>query len=229
MKKETTFDLNPAGHKYYYLCAMVFVMSLIVANTVAGKIVSVGSFAVAAGIVVFPISYIFGDVLTEVYGYRQTRKVIWTGFLCLIAMSGLYYLASVLPPAPFYTGEAAFDQVFQFVPRIVLASISGYIVGSFLNAIVMSRMKVMTDGKWLWLRTIASTIVGEGADSFIFALVAFYGIFATYELFLVGFTGFVLKSLYEILATPITYAIVGFLKKAEGVDKYDREESYTII
>lgn len=208
---------------------MIFVSVLLVANTVAVKIIAFGDYAVAAGIICFPISYIFGDVLTEVYGYRQTRKVIWTGFFCLALMSFFYYLASLLPPAAFYQGEAAFDTIFEFVPRIAIASLAGYLVGSFLNAIVMSRMKVLTNGRALWARTIASTIVGEAADSFVFALVAFYGVFAIDDLLLIGMTGFVLKTAYEIIATPVTYMIVGFLKRREGVDKIDRGESYSLF
>lgn len=220
---------SPQGHKLLFACAMVFVTTLLVSNTIAVKLVSFDQYAVAAGIICFPISYIFGDVLTEVYGYRQTKRVIWWGFLCLGLMAAFYSLATILPPAPFYQNEAAFDSIFSQSPRIVTGSLVGYLVGSFLNSIVMSRLKVWTNGRLLWLRTVLSTIFGELGDSFVFAVIAFAGVLAWNDLWVVATTGFFLKTAYEIVATPITYLIVGRLKQIEGVDVYDRGEKYSVL
>lgn len=222
-------DGQVPGHRLFFACAMVFVASLVIANTIAVKIVSVGELAVAGGILVFPLSYIFGDVLTEVYGYRQTKKVIWLGFVCLALMSAFYYSATLLKPAPFFQNEAAFDSIFVQVPRIVAASLAGYLVGSFLNSIVLSKLKVLTGGRFLWMRTIASTIVGELGDSFLFAFVAFGGVYAMHEVQLIAITGFALKTAYEVAATPVTYIIVSFLKRVEGVDAVDRGERYSVV
>lgn len=219
----------PPGHRALFFLAMVFVTLLVVSNTIAVKIISIGPFAIAGGIVCFPLSYLFGDILTEVYGYRQTKRIIWAGFACLALMSVFYLIATKLPPAPFYKDDEAFGRLLGFVPRIVAGSLCGYLVGSFLNAIVMSRLKVVTNGKHLWLRFVASTIAAELGDSFIFAFVAFYGVFENSQLLNVAFTGFVLKTLYEVAATPLTYIVVGLLKKYEGVDIFDRNESYSVI
>jgi uncharacterized integral membrane protein (TIGR00697 family) len=207
--------------------SMVFVSTLIIANTVATKVVMVGDFAVAAGIVCFPITYIISDVVTEVYGYRRAKFITWVGFGCLALMSILYLIAAWLPPAPFYQGEAAFDSVFTFVPRIALGSLIGFVVGSLLNAVVLSRLKILTEGRWLWTRTIGSTIVGEAADSVVFAVVAFAGIFEMRQLIILAFTGFALKTLYEILATPFTYIVVRRVKSLEGEDTFDHGVRYS--
>ena len=166
------------------------------------------------------------DVLTEVYGYAKARSVIWWGFLVLALTSLLFYIAVALPPAAFYEDQPAFARLFGFVPRIALASLAAYLVGSFLNAYVMSQMKVKTGGKHLWTRTIGSTIVGEGVDSVIFNFVAFLGVFPFRELVFIALSGFVLKTAYEVLATPLTYAVVNKMKRIEGVDAFDRGIDY---
>ena len=211
----------------FVVLSMLTVTSLIVANTVASKIVMVGPLSVAAGILCFPLSYIISDVLTEVYGYHRAKLVIWVGFACLAVTSLIYLLATELPPAPFYQNEGAFDIIFSQVPRIAFGSLLGFLTGSLLNAIVMSKMKVWTEGRHLWTRTIGSTIVGEGADSLVFALIAFGGVFPTRDLLMVALSGFLLKTGYEILATPITYIVVSKVKKVEGVDTFDRYVSYS--
>ena len=205
---------------------MIFVASLIISNTIATKIIMIGSLSVAAGIICFPISYIISDIVTEVYGYRRAKVMIWTGFTCLAFMSIAYSLAAWLTPAPFFENEAAFDSIFSQVPRIALGSLAGYLVGSFINSIVMSKMKILTKGKHLWSRTIGSTILGEGADSIVFAVVAFAGVFPTAQLAMIAFSGFLLKTLYEIAATPFTYAIVRKVKNIEGIDTFDGGQSY---
>lgn len=203
--------------------AMIFVATLIISNTIAVKIANIGPFNVAAGIVCFPITYIFADVLVECYGYARTRIVIWTGLACLVVMALFYYLSVVLPPAVFWQGQDAWSQFFSMAPRIVLASLVAYLAGEFVNAVVMSKVKLWTHGRYLWVRTISSTIVGEGVDSVIFALVAFAGIFETSALLSIMMSGFVLKVGYEVLATPLTYIVVGWVKRAEGVDFFDRD------
>ena len=206
---------------------MVFVSSLLIANAIAVKVISVWGFTLPAGIIVFPIAYIFGDVLTEVYGYANTRTVIWWGFFCLAGMSVFFWLATLLPPAVFWKDQEGFAKLFGFVPRIALSSFVAYLIGEFLNSVIMSRMKVLNDGRHFWLRCCLSTFVGEGADSFVFNFAAFGGVFPVRTVGYIAFSGFVLKSLYEVVALPITYAVAGWLKRTEGLDVYDRGISYT--
>ena len=212
--------------KYFWIISSIFVAVLLIANTTASKLVSLGSFVVAGGIIIFPISYIFGDVLTEVYGYARSRKVIWTGFLCLMLMSLVYWIVGLMPYPSFWQNQQAYDAILGFVPRIVLASIIAYFVGEFSNSYVMAKMKIFSRGRHLWMRTIGSTIVGEGIDSVIFGFIAFYGVIPLEGLFLAILSGYILKVLYEIIATPFTYIIVNFLKRAEGVDVYDNKTNF---
>jgi queuosine precursor transporter len=217
---------HPRGYRYFHVVAMLFIASLIVANTLAVKIIQVGSFSLPAGILCFPIAYIVNDCLTEVYGYEKTRSVIWWGFFCLAMMSGLYYLATLLKPAIFWSDQDAFARLFGFVPRIAGASLVAFLIGSFLNSWVMSLMKVKTKGKRLWTRTIGSTIIGEGADSLVFNYVAFLGIFSFGDVMEIALSGFVLKTLYEIIMTPFTYIAIGWLKRKEEEDKFDTNINY---
>lgn len=217
------------NYKLFHGLAMVYVTMLLVSNTVAVKLIAFKGFVLPAGIICFPIAYIFGDVLTEVYGYEKTKSVIWWGFACLALMSLVYYLAVIITPASFWDKQDAFSQLFGFVPRIAISSFVAYLVGSFLNAIIMSFLKVKTDGRYLWLRTISSTIVGEGVDSVIFNLSAFLFIFPLSDVLHIAFSGFVLKTLYEIIATPITYIVVAKIKKIEHEDVYDKGVSYKIF
>jgi len=222
----TTSQAAPPGYRLFHIVAMLFVASLVVGNTVAVKIITVWGLAIPAGILCFPLSYILGDVLTEVYGYQKTRNVIWWGFFAIAFMSLIYFLASKLDPAPFWTNQEAFDSIFSFIPRIGVASFVAYLIGSFANSIVMSVMKKKTGGKMLWTRTIGSTIVGEGLDSVIFNTIAFYGIFPTADLWVVIGTGFMLKTAYEIVATPFTYLAVNWMKRKEQEDRFDHNVSY---
>jgi uncharacterized integral membrane protein (TIGR00697 family) len=224
-----TNDQNlPAGFRYYHAVAMIFVSSLLISNTIAGKVITCWGFTLPAGIITFPIAYLAGDVLTEIYGFRKTRSLIWWGFFCLAGMSLFYWLATLLTPAPFWIEDnPAFVKFFGFIPRITLASLIAYLIGEFLNSIVLSRLKVKTQGKHFWLRAIGSTIVGQSADSFVFNFIAFLGVFPTATVAYMAFSGFVFKTLYEVVALPLTYAIVPWLKRAEGVDTYDHGVSYT--
>ncbi len=217
---------NEKNYKYFLYVAVAFVAVLMVSNTVAVKIVSLGDFTVAGAIFIFPISYIFGDILTEVYGYRASRKIIWCGFGALVFMSLCYWLVGQLPSAPFWQGQAAYDSILGLVPRIVLGSMLGYFAGEFCNSYVLSKMKVWSQGRHLWIRTIGSTIVGEAIDSVIFVMIAFWGIFPPDAIVSVIWSGYILKVAVEVVLTPVTYAVVAWLKRAEGIDTYDRGISY---
>ena len=218
---------EPSEGKYFLYIAILFVAVLLVSNTVAVKLVAIGPFVFAGAIFIFPISYIFGDVLTEVYGYRATRKVIWTGFAALVFMSLAYLFVELLPAPAFWTGQEAYSAILGFAPRIVAASIVAFFFGELCNSYVLSRMKVAMEGRALWMRTIGSTVVGEGIDSVIFAVIAFAGTVPRAVLGTIIWSGYLFKVAYEVLATPITYAVVAWLKRAEGIDVYDRHIAYS--
>lgn len=217
----------PRGFRYFHVVAMIFVTSLILSNALAVKIVTIFGFTLPAGIIVFPIAYIFGDVLTEVYGYQRTRSIIWWGFFCLALMAFFFWAGTLLPPAPFWKDQEAFARLFGFVPRIALSSLIAYLVGEFLNSAVLSKLKVKTGGKHFWLRAILSTVVGQGADSVVFNLCAFLGVFSLSNVLFIAFSGWVLKSAYEVVALPLTYICARFLKRTEEVDTFDRGINYS--
>jgi uncharacterized integral membrane protein (TIGR00697 family) len=198
----------------------IFITCLIAANTIGVKWTHIGNFALPAAVIVFPLSYIFGDILTEVYGYRWARRVIWLGFLANLLFVFFAWLGGLLPPAPFWTEEQeAFRTILGYTPRLLLGSAAGYLAGSFANALVLSRLKVLTRGRFLWVRTIGSTIVGEGLDTAAFQILAFAGTpFFTPVFILYHWAA---KVAIEALATPATYAVAGYLKRKEGIDAYD--------
>jgi queuosine precursor transporter len=212
--------------KYLFYVGVLFVAVLMISNTTAGKLIEVGPFIVSAAIVIFPISYIFGDILTEVYGYKASRKVVWSGFAALILMSFFYWVILALPAASFWQNQSAFEAVLGAVPRITIASMIAYFCGEFVNSYVLSRMKVWMEGKRLWMRTIGSTVVGEGVDSIVFFTIAFIGTMPFAALVTIILSSYFLKVVYEVIATPFTYKIVAFLKRKEGIDVYDRGISY---
>lgn len=215
---------------WFVLIAALFVTALITANIVAVKLIDVGGLIVPAGtITIFPLSYIFGDVLTEVYGFRRARLIIWLGFGCNLLAVLAIYLTQVLPPASFWDGQAAFERILGFTPRLLAASFAAYLVGEFANSIILAKMKLLTKGRWLWSRTIGSTIVGEGFDSLVFVSIAFAGTIGGGDLLRTILTAWVLKSVYEILATPLTYLIVNFLKRTEGIDTFDYGTNFSPI
>src|SRR3954467_14163061 len=189
----------------------------------------VGALTFGAGVLFFPVSYVFGDVLTEVYGYARSRRVIWAGFAGLAFASFMAWVVVVLPPAPFWKNQEAYEVAFGSTWRISLASMVAYFCGEFVNSYVLAKMKIATAGKWLWTRTIGSTIFGEGVDSAIFYPLAFYGtgIIPDDKLPAVMLAQFVGKVAVEVLFTPVTYAIVGWLKRAESEDYYDRDTRFT--
>lgn len=210
---------------WFVAITAVFVTCLITANIIAVKVVGLFGLLFPAALVVFPLSYVIGDVLTEVYGYAQARRVIWLGFLCnLIAVLAIW-VGQTLPSAVFWDGQAAYEHILGNTPRLLAASFLAYLVGEFANSFVLARMKVATKGRWLWSRTIGSTIVGEGLDSLVFITLAFAGTDAPLAIMIP--TQWLIKVLYETLATPITYAVVAFLKREEGIDVYDYETDFS--
>ena len=219
--------------RYFDFVMAAFVTILLLSNVLgAGKVAVIdlpviGLWPFGAGILFFPISYVIGDILTEVYGYARARRCIWAGFGALVFMAFMAWVVVALPPAPTWAGQAAYEQVFGQVPRIVLASIIAFWAGEFANSYVLARMKIWTQGRFLWTRTIGSTFVGQGVDSLIFYPLAFYGIWDNRTLVVVLATQFALKVAWEALLTPVTYAVVGWLKRREGVDVYDRGTDFT--
>ena len=203
------------------ICAL-FVTCLLAANTVGVKLIGIGPFVLPAAIIVFPLSYIFGDILTEVYGYHWARRVIWLGFFCNLIFVFFTWVGGLLPAAHFWEGQDAYQIILGYTPRLLLASFSGYLVGEFANSLILSRLKVITRGRWLWLRTISSSIVGEGLDSAIFISIAFAG--PNFSAWLIV-THWIAKVAIETMATPIIYAVVGYLKQKEGIDIYDKGEN----
>lgn len=214
---------------WFVVIASVFVTCLITANIIAVKIIWVLGFPVPAGIIIFPLSYLFGDVLTEVYGYGAARRVIWLGFSCnLLAVIAIYF-GGIAPAAPFWTQQAAYNSILGFAPRLLLASFIAYMVGEFTNSFVLAKLKIATRGRWLWTRTIGSTLVGEGLDTLIFISIAFGGIFSAQIILITILTQWFLKVAYEVVATPFTYLVVGFLKQREKLDTYDYRTNFSPI
>ncbi len=214
------------NYKYFDIITAVFTAVLLISNIVSAKIARFGPFDFDAGTVLFPLSYIFGDILTEVYGYKRSRKAIWTGFICLILMAITLAVVQYLPPAKTWPNQAAYEIILGFVPRIVIASIIAYFLGEFTNSYILAKMKIWTKGKMLWSRTIGSTVVGELVDSVIFSLIAFYGTMPLSTLLNIMGTIYVFKVLYEIIITPVTYKVVSALKNAEGMDVYDTNTNF---
>ena len=212
--------------KYFSIVSSIFVAVLMVSNTVATKLFSLGPFIFTGAIFVFPISYIFGDILVEVYGYSRSRKIIWTGFFTLICMSIIYWIVGLLPPAPGWENQEAYIAILGVVPRIVIASIIGFWAGEFSNAFVLAKLKILTSGKHLWARTIGSTFVGQGVDTALFTFIGFFGIIPNQVLVTAILSGYAFKVFYEAIATPLTYKIVGFLKRREEIDHFDYKTNF---
>lgn len=218
---------QPRTYKYYDLLMVAFVVVLLCSNLIgAGKVATLWGFSVGAGVFFFPLSYAFNDVLTEVYGYARSRRVVWAGFAALIFMSFMSYVVTAMPPAPSWPHQAAYEVVFGAAPRIVAASLIAFAVGEFTNSFALAKMKVATEGRFLWLRTIGSTVIGEAVDSLIFYPVAFLGLWSPQLVLSVMVSNYVLKVLWEVFATPLTYWIVGTLKKAEHEDYFDRQTDF---
>ena len=227
----------------FVIVAAVFITVLITSNITAVKLVQIGGMVewagqtifpivVPAGLVVFPISYILGDVLTEVYGYRYTRMVIWLAFLCNLVAVGAIWAGGLLPTDPNTFGEegqSAYNRILGYTPRLLGASFAAYLVGEFTNSYIMAKMKIATQGRWLWTRTIGSTVVGQGLDSLIFIALAFGGEVPLAIITRIILTLWLAKVIYEAAATPLTYKIVSFLKKRERLDHYDHDTSFSPV
>ncbi len=211
------------SHRFVVITA-IFVTSLITANIIAVKLISLGPVILPAAIIIFPLSYIFGDILTEVYGYRWARRVIWLGFLCNLIFVIFAWVGQILPPAPFWEGQTAYESILGYTPRLLIASFCGYLVGEFANSFILARMKILTRGRWLWSRTIGSTIVGQGLDTVIFITIAFIGTPAFVMIMILYH--WLAKTAIEAAATPLTYALVNFLKKKEAIDTYDYQTNF---
>lgn len=205
-----------------------FVSVLLLSNIIgASKLASIGDFTFGAGIMFFPLSYVLGDVLTEVYGYSRARRCVWVGFAALLFMAVMAFVVVHLPPAPGWGGQAAYETVFADLWRLALASITAFWVGEFANSFVLARMKLLTGGRMLWTRTIGSTIVGQAFDSLIFYPLAFFGVWSNAQIMTVMLTNWALKVLWEAVLTPVTYVIVSALKRHEGLDIFDEGTDFT--
>ena len=218
------------GFRYFDFVMAAFVAILLLSNVIgAAKLASLGGYTFGAGILFFPLGYVIGDVLTEVYGYARARRCIWAGFAALIFMAFMSWVVVSLPPAEGWTNQPAYDAVFGQVPRIVFASVVAFWAGEFVNSIVLAKLKVITKGRYLWTRTISSTVFGQGVDSLLFYPLAFWGASGwTHEAVLtVMVTNWALKVLWEVVLTPVTYAVIGFLKRKEGVDVFDNTTDFT--
>lgn len=217
------------GHfRYYDFVMAAFCVVLVLSNVVgAAKVATLGGLTFGAGILFFPLSYVLGDVLTEIYGYARARRVIWAGFGATVFAAVMCWVIVVMPPAPGWEGQEIYEAAFGQVWRIVGASVIAFWAGEFVNSYVLARMKILTAGKHLWTRTIGSTVFGQGVDSLIFYPLAFLGEWTNEQVVTVMITNWGLKVLWEVVLTPVTYAVVGFLKRREGVDVYDEGTDFT--
>lgn len=214
------------NYRYFDIIVGLFVAVLLISNIASTKIVDIWRFTFDGGTIIFPLSYIFGDILTEVYGYRQSRRAIWIGFLSAMVMSLVLGLVGLIRPAEGWELQEAYMAILGQTPRIVTASLIAYFAGEFSNSFILAKMKVFTKGKWLAARTISSTIVGQAIDTLIFVFIAFYGVFSNSLLFTIIVSNYIFKVLMEVAFTPLTYKIVNTLKRAEGVDYYDRKTNF---
>ncbi len=206
----------------FVIVTAFFVTALIAANVMSVKLVDFFGLEIDAGTLIFPLTYIFGDILTEVYGYSRARQVIWLGFFCNLLFVLAMYAAQVAPASTNFDAQPAFERILGYTPRLLLASFSAYLVGEFVNSYILARLKMATHGRFLWLRTISSTLAGQAVDSIIFVTIAFAGEVSWAVVWVIARNNWVLKTAYEVLATPLTYLIVNRLKSDEGIDVYDR-------
>lgn len=213
----------------FMLLGILFCVCLVASNLLETKVIQLWGITATAGLIVFPISYIINDCIAEVWGFKKARLIIWSGFAMNFLVIGFAQLAVLLPAAPFWAGEEGFNFVFGMAPRIAVASLTAFLTGSFLNAYVMSRMKVASNGKNFSLRAIVSTLVGESADSLIFFPIAFGGMIPLRELLIMIVTQAILKSLYEVIILPVTIRVVKYIKKVDGSDVYDEHISYNVL
>ena len=214
--------------RYFDYMMAAFVTILLLSNLIgASKLATIDGWTFGAGILFFPVSYVLGDVLTEVYGYANARRCVWTGFAALLFMAFMSYVVVAMPPAAGWGGQAAYESAFGSTWRIVAASVLGFWAGEFVNSFVLAKMKILTGGRHLWSRTIGSTVFGQAVDSAIFYPVAFLGVWSNQQIVAVMVTNWLLKVLWEVLLTPVTYAVVGWVKRREGVDVFDNDTNFS--
>lgn len=219
---------NQREYRYFDLVMVGFVTVLLCSNLIGpAKIAEVAGFTFGAGVLFFPFSYIFGDCLTEVYGYKRARRVVWAGFAALIFASMMTQIVLAFPPAPGWPHQAAYETALGATWRIALASLVAFWAGEFVNSYVLAKIKLWMQGRHLYVRTISSTVAGQAIDSMLFYTLAFWGIWSTEQLLLVMISNYAIKVLWEALMTPLTYVIVGFLKKREHEDVFDRDTNFT--
>ena len=218
--------MPPRQFRYLDVLITAFVVILLVSNLVAQKIIRIGPLSISGGLVLFPITYIFGDIFTEVYGYAASRRAIWLGFCGTALMWGVGALIIALPADPDFHDQKAFITVFSILPRLLVASLLAFWAGEFANSYTMARLKLLTRGRWLWTRTVSSTIIGQAVDTIIVVVLTFAGNYPAATLAKIILTSYCLKVAYEILATPLTYLVVNFLKRAENSDPYDAHTNF---
>jgi uncharacterized integral membrane protein (TIGR00697 family) len=211
------------SHRFVIIVA-VYVTALITANIISVKVIGFGSVVMPAAIIIFPLSYIFGDILTEVYGYRWARRVIWLGFACNLIFVFFAYMGQLLPAASFWSEQQAYESILGYAPRLLIASFTGYLAGEFINSFIMAKMKVATKGRWLWARTIGSTVFGQGLDTALFIVIAYVGTASFFPLMILYH--WIIKVAIEALATPLTYKAVNYLKRKENMDIYDSSTNF---
>jgi len=216
----------PTHFHYLDVITGVFVAILLISNVASSKITLFGPFTFDGGTLLFPLSYIFGDILTEVYGYARARKVIWIGLFCNLLMAAIFMTVGALPSAPDWHNQNAYDAILGLTPRIVIASVIAYFVGEFSNSFTLAKMKIVTKGRYLWTRTVGSTLIGELFDTLLFVTIAFYGVFPTPDLITLLISNYIFKVGVEVVFTPITYVIVNFLKKVEHENYFDRKTNF---
>lgn len=205
----------------------LFVAVLLISNIASTKIMDLGILSIDGGVIIFPLSYIFGDILTEVYGYKRSRKVIWLGFISALIMSAALMIVGAMPADAQWGLQDAYDSILGLTPRLVIASLIAFFSGEFSNSFILAKMKILTKGKMLWTRTIGSTIVGEFVDTVVFVIVAFYGIFPNSLILELIIANYLLKTGMEVVLTPVTYKIVGWLKREESEDYYDYDTNFS--
>jgi len=223
---KNNIDTKTTFSPIFVVTGILFVSCLLISNIIAGKLVSFFGMVLPAAVILFPVTYIFGDVLTEVYGFKKTRLIIWLGFASNALMVLIFSIVVALPHPDFWQGQDAYALVLGMTPKILFASLIAYFFGEFLNSIVLSKIKVLTKGRFLWIRTISSTLVGESIDTIIFITIVFSGIVLGIQLWKMVLLQYLWKVIYEIALTPLTYIIVGWMKRKEGIDVYDIGVSY---
>lgn len=223
-------DRTKPVSRLFLIITVIYVTCLLLSNLIAGKMWAVSAgITLPAAVILFPATYIFGDIFTEVYGFRQARTAIWLGFACSFFAVAVYLIAIALPHPGFWQNQEAYATVLGTTPRVAAASFAGYLFGEFSNSMILSRLKVVTEGRHLWVRTILSTLVGEGFDSVIFVMISFWGTMDSGTVLGMILFQYLFKVGYEVVCTPLTYLAVRWLKKKEGVDTYDYDIKYNIV